>query len=199
MNHQPPHLHYGPQQFHATTILSVRRNGRVAVGGDGQVTVGDTVMKDDARKVRRLSGGHAVVGFAGAVADAFALVERLEQKVSTQRSNLLNAAVELARDWRTDRVLRRLEAMLIACDAEHDLLISGSGEVIQPKDGILSIGSGSAYALAAARALAAETDLDAPSLCRRALEIASDICIYSNGNIVIEEIDTTASSNEENT
>jgi ATP-dependent HslUV protease subunit HslV len=164
----------------------VRRGGQVALGGDGQVTMGATVVKSDAVKIRRLLDGQVLVGFAGAAADAFALVERLEAKLKDYPANLPRAATELAKEWRTDRALRRLEALVAVVDLQHTLLVSGTGDVIQPSDGILGIGSGGNYALAAARALAAHTDLSAADIVRRALEIAGDICVYSNRQIAVE-------------
>ncbi|MFP4174004.1 MAG: ATP-dependent protease subunit HslV [Candidatus Hydrogenedentota bacterium] len=173
---------------HATTVLGVRKDGQVAVGGDGQVTLGDTVMKQHALKVRRLADDRVLAGFAGGVSDAFTLFERFEGKLSEFNNNLLRSAVELAKDWRTDRYLRHLEALLAVCDGERSLIISGNGEVIEPDDGILAIGSGGSYALAAARALMAHSDLDAEGIVREALGIAADICIYSNHNIRIETL-----------
>jgi ATP-dependent HslUV protease subunit HslV len=174
--------------WHATTILSVRRGGRVAVGGDGQVTLGTTVMKADAVKVRRLLDGQVLVGFAGSAADGFALLERFEAKLKDFPGNVPRAATELAKQWRTDRALRRLEALLVVADAKHSLLISGSGDVIQPTDGILSAGSGGGYALAAARALLAHTPLSAAEIVREALAIAGGIDIYTNGHLTVEEL-----------
>jgi len=174
--------------WHATTILSVRRGDRVAVGGDGQVTLGTTVMKADAVKVRKLLDGQVLVGFAGSAADGFALLERFEAKLRDHPDNLLRAATELAKLWRTDRLLRRLEAMLVAADKRHSLLLSGSGDVIQPTDGILCAGSGGGYALAAARALIAHTDLGAGEIVRSALGIAGGIDIYTNGHLTVEEL-----------
>ncbi|MGI8618324.1 MAG: ATP-dependent protease subunit HslV [Gemmatimonadaceae bacterium] len=171
----------------ATTILCVRRNGEVAVGGDGQVTIGETVMKSNAQKVRLLRGGKLVAGFAGAAADAFTLFEKFEEKLERYPTNLQRAAVELAKDWRSDRVLRRLEALLAVADAEHGFIISGTGDIIEPDDGILAIGSGGSFALAAARALVAHTDLPAREIVRKALEISGEICIYSNSNITVLE------------
>lgn len=176
-------------QFHGTTILAVRRNGRVALGGDGQVTLGHSVVKGDAVKIRRLHDRRVLVGFAGAVADSFALLERFEQKLTAHSGNLLKAASELSRDWRTDRVLRRLESMLAVCDKEHVLLLSGNGEVIQPSDGVVAIGSGGSFALAAARALIAETPLEPKDIVTRALGIAADICIYTNHQIHVEVLE----------
>jgi ATP-dependent HslUV protease subunit HslV len=171
----------------ATTILCVRRNGEVAVGGDGQVTIGETVMKSNAQKVRLLRGGKLVAGFAGAAADAFTLFEKFEEKLERYPTNLQRAAVELAKDWRSDRVLRRLEALLAVADADNGFIISGTGDIIEPDDGILAIGSGGSYALAAARALVAHTDLPAREIVRKALEISGEICIYSNSNITVLE------------
>jgi ATP-dependent HslUV protease subunit HslV len=171
----------------ATTILCVRRNGEVAVGGDGQVTIGETVMKSNAQKVRLLRGGKLVAGFAGAAADAFTLFEKFEEKLEKYPTNLQRAAVELAKDWRSDRVLRRLEALLAVADANHGFIISGTGDIIEPDDGILAIGSGGSFALAAARALVAHTDLPAREIVRKALEISGEICIYSNSNITVLE------------
>ncbi|MCA9261861.1 MAG: ATP-dependent protease subunit HslV [Planctomycetales bacterium] len=175
-------------KIRSTTILTVRHRGQVAIGGDGQVTMGATVVKQDAVKIRRLLDGKALVGFAGAAADAFALLERLEGKLKDFPSNIPRAATELAKEWRMDRALRRLEALVAIVDAEHTLLVSGTGDVIQPSDGILAIGSGGNYALAAARALAAHSELSAREIVQRALEIAGDICIYSNRCLVIEEL-----------
>ncbi|HUO52124.1 MAG TPA: ATP-dependent protease subunit HslV [Gemmatimonadaceae bacterium] len=173
---------------HATTILCVRRDGRVAIGGDGQVTVGDTVMKANAQKVRVLKGGKVLAGFAGAAADAFTLFEKFEEKFERFPENLPRAAVELAKEWRSDRVLRRLEALLAVADKQHGFVISGTGDIIEPDDGILAIGSGGPYALAAARALVGGSTLAPPDLVRRALEIAADICIYTNRNITVLEL-----------
>jgi ATP-dependent HslUV protease, peptidase subunit HslV len=174
--------------MHATTILSVRRDGRVAMGGDGQVTVGETVMKANATKVRTLKGGKILAGFAGAAADAFTLFEKFEEKLERYPGNLPRAAVELAKDWRSDRVLRRLDALLAVADKEHGLVVSGSGELIEPDDGILAIGSGGSYALAAARALLADTKLAPKDIVDRALHIAADICIYTNDHLTVLEL-----------
>jgi ATP-dependent HslUV protease subunit HslV len=171
----------------ATTILAVRREGKVAMGGDGQVTVGETVMKANAQKARVLKGGKVVAGFAGAAADAFTLFERFEEKMEKHPANLRRAAVELARDWRSDRVLRRLDALLAVADDQHGFILSGTGELIEPDDGILAIGSGGPYALAAARALLKHTSLSARDIVQRGLEIAGEICIFSNSNITIVE------------
>ncbi len=173
----------------STTILAVRHRGKVAMAGDGQVTVGQTVMKQQARKVRRMYNDRVVCGFAGASADAFTLFERFEGKLDQFRGNLVRSAVELAKDWRMDKSLRRLEALLVAADARSSLIISGTGDVIEPDDGLAAIGSGGPYALAAARALVAHADLDAAAVAREAMGIAADICIYTNHNIVIEELD----------
>ena len=173
--------------FHATTILCVRKDGRVVMGGDGQVTVGDTVMKAKANKVRLLAGGAVLAGFAGAAADAFTLFERVEEKLERFPGNISRAAVELAKDWRSDRVLRRLEALLALADRQQSFLLSGSGELIEPDDGILAIGSGGNYALAAARALADST-LDAKVIVERAMGIAADICVFTNRNLTIVEL-----------
>ena len=175
--------------YHGTTILCVRHHGKVAVGGDGQVTLGNMVMKGDAQKIRRLHGGKVLVGFAGAAADAFALMERFEAKLTDHQGSVPRAAVELAKDWRTDRMLRRLEALIIAADKEHSLLVSGTGDVIQPSDGILAIGSGGGYALAAARALVRHAGKQsAADIVKRSLEIAGEICIYTNQSIIVEEL-----------
>ncbi len=173
--------------FHGTTIVSVRRNGVVAVGGDGQVTLGQTVMKGNARKVRKLHDGKVLAGFAGGTADAFTLFERFEAKLQ-QFGNLTRAAIELAKDWRTDRSLRRLEALLVVADAKASLIISGTGDVIEPEDDLMAIGSGGAFAKAAAQALLENTQLDARSIVEKALNIAGDICIYTNRNLTIEEL-----------
>ena len=172
---------------HATTILSVRRNGIVCIGGDGQVSLGNTVMKGNARKVRRLYDGKVLAGFAGGTADAFTLFERFEAKLQ-QYGNLTRAAIELAKDWRTDRALRRLEALLLVADRQSSLMISGNGDVIEPEDSLMAIGSGGPYALTAARALAANTQLPAREVVERSLNIAADICIYTNRNLVVDEL-----------
>lgn len=176
-----------PPRVRSTTILAVRRDGKVALGGDGQVTVGETVMKSNAQKVRLLVGGKVLAGFAGAAADAFTLFEKFEEKLERYPGNLPRAAVELAKDWRSDRVLRRLEALLAVADRQHSFVISGSGELIEPDDGILAIGSGGSYALAAARALVANTQLPAVEVVRKALEIAGEICVYTNTHITVLE------------
>jgi ATP-dependent HslUV protease subunit HslV len=175
------------QQFHATTILCVRRDGKVAIAGDGQVTLGDTVVKSNAVKVRVLKGGTVVAGFAGAVADAFTLFDKFEEKLDRFPDNLPRAAVELAKEWRSDRVLRRLEAQLIAADTKSGFVLSGSGEVIEPEDGVIAIGSGGPYAQAAARALLRETALAPREIVLKALTIAGEICIFSNTNITVLE------------
>ena len=180
-----------PLRSRSTTILTVRHNGRVAIGGDGQVSIGDTVMKADAVKIRPLADGRVIAGFAGGAADAFALLERFEAKLKDYPANMPRAATELAKDWRMDRALRRLEAMIAVVDAEHTLLVSGTGDVIQPTDGILGIGSGGNYAKAAAKALVNHSNLSAAEIVRTALEIAADICVYSNRNIIIEELTAT--------
>ena len=174
--------------LHGTTILSVRRNGRTANAGDGQVTVGATVMKHNAKKVRKMYNDKILAGFAGATADAFTLFEKFEAKLEQYHGNLTRAAVELAKDWRTDRVLRRLEALMIVTDAERSFVLSGSGDVIEPENGIAAIGSGGAYALAAARALMDHTALDARTIVEEAMKIAAEICIYTNKDISIEEL-----------
>ena len=176
-------------EVRATTVLAVRRDGRIAMGGDGQVTMGDTIVKASARKVRLLKEGRVLAGFAGAVADAFTLFEKLEEKLERFPANLTKAVVELAKDWRTDRYLRRLDALLAVADHDHLFLVSGTGDVIEPDDDIIAIGSGGTYALAAARALKTHSELDAPAVVRSALEIAGDICIYTNRDIVVLELD----------
>ena len=179
-------------KFHATTILSVRKGDRVAMGGDGQVTLGSAIMKADATKIRRLLDGSVLCGFAGASADAFALLEHFEGKLKDYPSNITRAATELAKEWRTDRILRRLEALMTISDASVTLLVSGTGDVIQPTDGIVAIGSGGNYALAAARALARNSELSAAEIVRKSLGIASEIDIYTNDNIVVEELECPA-------
>ena len=175
--------------MHATTIVCVRRNGRVALGGDGQVTLGETVMKSNARKVRRLYRDRVLAGFAGGTADAFTLFERFETKLEEHNGQLTRAAVELAKDWRTDRMLRRLEALLAVADREQTLMISGNGDVVEPEEGLLALGSGGPYAQSAARALLAHTELDAAAICESALGIAADICIYTNHTRSIETLE----------
>src|SRR5881409_2261300 len=174
--------------MHATTILAVRHQGRTVLAGDGQVTLGNTVVKHGARKIRRLYNDAILAGFAGSAADSFALFSRFEAKLEQYRGNLERSAVELARDWRSDRLLRRLEAMLIVLDKTSTFLLSGNGDLIEPDDGIVAIGSGGPYALAAAKALALSTELDARAIAERAMAIAADICIYTNANIVLEEL-----------
>ena len=176
------------EQYRGTTICSVRRNGKVAIGGDGQVSLGNTVMKGNARKVRRLYKDQVIAGFAGGTADAFTLFERFESKLEQHQGQLTRAAVELAKDWRTDRILRRLEALLAVADAETSLIITGNGDVIQPEDDLIAIGSGGPYAQSAARALLDNTEMDARDIVERSLEIAADICIYTNHNRTIEEL-----------
>ena len=176
-------------RWRSTTILSVRKGGKVVVAGDGQVTLGNTIMKANARKVRRLGKGDVIAGFAGATADAFALFERLEAKLEQHPGNLARACVELAKDWRTDRYLRRLEAMMAVADAKTSLILSGTGDVVEPEDGLIGIGSGGPYALSAAKALL-DTGASAEETARRAMNIAADVCIYTNHNIVIESLDS---------
>lgn len=173
-------------EFRGTTIIAVRRNGRVAIAGDGQVTLGDAVIKESANKIRRIYNGNVLVGFAGSVADAFALFERFEGKLEEYKGNLLRAAVELGKLWRTDKYLRQLNAMLIACDKNSLLLISGTGEIIEPDDDLIAIGSGAGYALSAGRALMKHTQLSAEEIARESILLASQICIYTNTNIVVE-------------
>ena len=180
------------EQLHGTTILSVRRNGSVVVGGDGQVSMGNTVMKSNARKVRRLYHDQVIAGFAGGTADAFTLFERFEGKLEKHQGNLPRAAVELAKDWRTDRLLRRLEALLVVADKSASLIISGNGDVIEPEHGLMAIGSGGPYAQAAAHALLENTELDARSIVERSLMIAADICVFTNRNITLEELPAVA-------
>ena len=178
-----------PIGWHGTTILCVRRNGRVAMAGDGQVSLGNTVVKGNARKVRRIgSGGLVLAGFAGATADAFTLLERLEAKLERFPAQLERACVELAKDWRTDRYLRRLEAMMAVADAQHSYTLTGNGDVLEPEDGVIAIGSGGNFALAAARALMTVDGLEAEEVARRAMRIAADICVYTNGNVIVETL-----------
>ncbi len=176
------------EQFRGTTIVSVRREGQVALGGDGQVTLGDTIMKGNARKVRTLLGGKVLTGFAGGTADAFTLNERFEAKLQEHNGNLTRAAVEMAKEWRTDRALRRLEALLAVADTTTSLIISGNGDVIEPENGLIAIGSGGPYAQAAARALLDDTELSPRDVVEKALNIAADICIYTNHNTTIETL-----------
>lgn len=174
--------------WHGTTVVSLRKNGRVVVAADGQVTLGNTVLKANARKVRRLASGQVLAGFAGATADAFALFERLEAKLEQHRGQLARACVELAKDWRTDRYLRRLEAMMAVADKDVSLLLSGTGDVLEPENGLIGIGSGGPFALAAAQALLNIDGYDAETIARRALDIAADLCIYTNKNIIVESL-----------
>src|SRR6266404_7985456 len=176
-------------RWHGTTILSVRKGGQVVIAGDGQVSMGNTVVKSNARKVRRLGKGDVIAGFAGATADAFALFERLEAKLEAHPGNLARACVELAKDWRTDRYLRRLEAMMAVADKKVSLILSGTGDVLEPEDGIIGIGSGGGYALAAARGLIDNPELDAEAVARKAMAIAAGICIYTNDKITIEKLE----------
>ena len=178
----------GPEQMHATTILMVRKGGRVVIGGDGQVSLGQTIVKGNARKVRRLAKGAVIGGFAGATADAFTLFERLEAKLEQYPGQLTRACVELTKDWRTDRYLRRLEAMMLVADKDVSLLLSGAGDVLEPEGGVMAIGSGGNYALSAARALE-DTDLDAEAIVRKAMRIAAEICVYTNDSLVLETLD----------
>jgi ATP-dependent HslUV protease subunit HslV len=177
---------YGP--WHGTTIITVRKSGRVVIAGDGQVSLGQTVIKSTARKVRPLAKGKVIAGFAGSTADAFTLFERLEKKLEQYPQQLLRAAVEMAKDWRTDRYLRRLEAMMLVADPTVSLVLTGTGDVLEPEGGVMGIGSGGNYALAAARALI-DTDLDAEAIARKAMAIAADICVYTNANVVVESLD----------
>jgi ATP-dependent HslUV protease subunit HslV len=176
------------EQFRGTTIVSIRRNGTVVIGGDGQVTMGNTVMKSNARKVRRLYSNRVIAGFAGGTADAFTLFERFEAKLENHQGHLLRAAVELAKDWRTDRMLRRLEALLAVADSKTSLIITGNGDVIEPEDNLIAIGSGGPYAQSAAKALLENTEMDARSIVEKSLGIAASICIYTNNNHTIESL-----------
>jgi len=178
------------EQFRGTTILSVRRDGKVVIGGDGQVTQGNTVMKGNARKVRRLFHDKVIAGFAGGTADAFTLFERFERKLEVHQGKLMRAAVELAKDWRTDKMLRRLEALLTVADANDSLIITGNGDVIEPPDGLMAIGSGGPFAQASAMALLNDTELSAREIVEKSLNIAGDICIYTNHNLTIEELES---------
>jgi|TARA_B110000879_G_C11181335_1_gene518540 ATP-dependent HslUV protease subunit HslV len=184
------------EQYRGTTILSVRRNGKVVIGGDGQVSMGNTIMKGNARKVRRLYQGKVIAGFAGGTADAFTLFERFEAKLEQHQGNLTKAAVELAKDWRTDRILRKLEALLAVADSEASLIITGNGDVIQPEDDLIAIGSGGPFAQSAARALLDNTDMNARDIVEQGLKIAGDICIYTNHNRTIEELDSNTSTDK---
>lgn len=174
--------------FHGTTILCVRRNGKVAIASDGQVTMGSTVLKHNAKKIRKMYNDRVLAGFAGATADAFTLFERFESKLESFRGNITRSAVELAKDWRTDKILRRLEALLLVADLEHTFILSGTGDVIEPEGGVAAIGSGGPFAQAAARALYENSDLSAIEIVRKSMEIAADICIYTNKNIILEEL-----------
>ncbi|MCP4040699.1 MAG: ATP-dependent protease subunit HslV [Gammaproteobacteria bacterium] len=185
-------------QYRGTTILSVRRNGKVVIGGDGQVSMGDTVMKGNARKVRRLYHDKVIAGFAGGTADAFTLFERFEAKLEKHQGNLVRSAVELAKDWRTDRMLRRLEALLAVADHSSSLIISGNGDVIEPEHDLMAIGSGGPYAQSAARALLENSDLDAGAIVEKALAIAADICVYTNHHLTIEELPAGPGSRSDN-
>jgi ATP-dependent HslUV protease, peptidase subunit HslV len=187
------------ESFHATTILSVRRGGRVVLGGDGQVTLGNTVMKSNARKIRRLGKGDVLAGFAGATADAFTLFELFEQKLDKHGNNLTRAAVEMAKEWRTDRRFGKLEAMLAVADKDASLLISGNGDVLEPENGLIAIGSGGPYAQAAALSLLENTDMDARQIVEKALKIAGDICIYTNHSTTIEELEAATGGAEQGT
>ena len=178
----------GKNMIKGTTIIAVRHKGKVAIAGDGQVTLGNTILKQKASKLRRLFKDKVLAGFSGATADAFTLFERFEAKLEQHQGNLLRGAVELAKDWRTDRMLRRLEALLIVVDKEHSLIVSGTGDVVEPDDGIVAIGSGGSFALAAARALVNHSDLDVKTVVEESMKIASEICIYTNDNIIIEEL-----------
>ena len=180
-----------PPVWHGTTILSVRKNGKVVVAGDGQVSMGDTVLQGTARKVRTLAGGRVIGGFAGATADAFTLFERLEAKLEQYPQQLMRACVELAKDWRTDRYLRKLEAMMIVADKETTLVLTGTGDVLEPENGVTGIGSGGNYALSAARALI-DMDLDAEAIARKSMGIAADICVYTNNSLTVEVLETDA-------
>jgi len=182
------HPPYSKIVARSTTILAVRHNNRVAIGGDGQITYGSDILKGDTRKIRKLMDGKVIVGFAGSTADAFALLERFEAKLKDFPGNIPRAATELARDWRTDRVLRRLEAMMVVVSAEHSLLVTGQGDVVQPTDGIIGIGSGGQYATAAARALVKHTSLSAAEIIRESLGIAADIDVYTNHSLIVEEV-----------
>jgi ATP-dependent HslUV protease subunit HslV len=184
--------HKDETTWYGTTIISVRKGGKVVVAGDGQVSIGPTIMKASAKKVRRLGDGSIVAGFAGATADAFTLFERLETKLEMHPNQLTRACVELAKDWRTDRYLRRLEAMMIVVDSTTSLILTGNGDVLEPEDGVLAIGSGGNYALAAARALADRDDMSAEDIARKAMKIAADICVYTNENLTVESLEDQA-------
>lgn len=180
--------HKDSSKMYGTTILSVRKNGKVAIAGDGQVSLGQTVLKSNARKIRKLGDGSIIGGFAGATADAFTLFERLESKLEQHPNQLMRACVELAKDWRTDKYLRRLEAMMIVIDKNISLVLTGNGDVLEPEDGVVAIGSGGNYALAAARALIATDGIEAEEIVRRSMKIASDLCVYTNNNIIVETL-----------
>ncbi len=180
--------HKNPSQIYGTTILSVRKNGKVAIAGDGQVSLGSTVLKSNAKKIRKIGDGSIIAGFAGATADAFSLFERLEQKLEQYPTQLTRACVELAKDWRTDKYLRRLEAMLIVIDKDTSLVLTGNGDVLEPEDGVVGIGSGGNFAISAARALMTVDDLSAEEIVKRSMKIASDLCVYTNNNIIIESL-----------
>lgn len=188
MNTSPFSTSPNADSWHGTTIVCVRKDGKVVIAGDGQVTLGSTIIKSQARKVRRIGDNKVIAGFAGATADAFALFERLEAKLEKYPSQLARACVEMAKDWRTDRYLRRLEAMMAVADASVSLVLTGNGDVLEPEDGLIGIGSGGSFALAAARALISVKELDAEEIARRSIEIAADICIYTNKNILIESL-----------
>ncbi|KXF79581.1 ATP-dependent protease subunit HslV [Paramesorhizobium deserti] len=181
-------IEHNPSTIYGTTIVTIRKGGKVVIAGDGQVSLGQTIMKGNARKVRRIGKGNVIAGFAGATADAFTLLERLESKLEQYPDQLMRASVELAKDWRTDRYLRRLEAMMLVADAQVTLALTGTGDVLEPEHGVMAIGSGGNYALAAARALI-DTDTSAEDIARKAMQIAADICVYTNGNIIVESID----------
>lgn len=183
-------MNHEPQSWHATTILCVRKGDTVTIGGDGQVSLGPTIIKSSARKIRTLANGSIIAGFAGATADAFTLFERLESKLEKHPRQLTRACVELAKDWRTDRYLRRLEAMMIVADSTTSLIITGTGDVLEPEDGIAAIGSGGNYALCAARALADRDDMNAEAIVRKAMKIAADVCVYTNHNLILESLAT---------
>jgi ATP-dependent HslUV protease subunit HslV len=191
MNNQHPSLNRSDtsdQKWRSTTVLAVRHRGKIVFGADGQVTYGNTIMKSDTRKLRRMLDGKVLIGFAGSTADAFALMERFEEKLKDYPANIARAATELARDWRTDRVLRKLEAMMLVADKEVTLLLTGQGDVVQPTDGVVGIGSGGPYATAAAKALVRHSDLDTPDIVRESLRVAADVDIYTNDNIILEEL-----------
>lgn len=188
MTHDTPSP-FDSSKWHATTILAVRKDGKVVIAGDGQVSMGQTVLKSNARKIRRLGkDGKIIAGFAGATADAFTLFERLEAKLEAHPGQLTRACVELAKDWRTDKYLRRLEALMAVCDKDTSLILTGTGDVVEPEDGVIGIGSGGNYALAAARALIDQPNLDAEAVARKAMKIAGDICVYTNHNVVLETL-----------